>query len=227
MKRSTISILDEYNNILTGYVTLYSYRLVNLCIKADPMSLLGVVVSIEDIPMNIDDVAIVAAGDNAFELKVVPKDEDNLLLIGKGIAEEHPEFTQEIDSVTIDDVEYRFIKLIMPSVNEDRKKLLMDSVKVLHDECVAKMKASTTLYSGRITLDMMGAAKEEIDNVNTKMQETTDMYNKICEESTATKNKEIEEAYSLYLQNQQAEQAGKSEQAEAEGKDVVSKLKIQ
>ncbi|MCQ2343908.1 MAG: ribosome recycling factor [Paludibacteraceae bacterium] len=228
MKRSTLTIMDEWNSHLTGYVTLYSYRLANLCIKADPMSLLGVTVDIDGMAFNIDDLAIVAKGDNDFEMKVVPKDEENIMRIGKGIAEEHPEFRQDLDTLTLDDdTECRYIKLTMPEVNEDRKKLMTDAVKTLHDECVAKVKACNTVYTGKIAVDIVGDKAEDVETVNNKVKETKDNYDKLCEEVTKTKDSEIEEAYALYLERKQQEQTQQSEQSAAEGKDTVSKLKLQ
>lgn len=227
MKRSTLTILSEYNNAVTGYVTLYTYRLANLCIKADPVSLLGVTINTDGLVRNIDDVAVVASGDNEYEMKVVPMDESNLMLIGKGIAEEHIEFKQELDTLVLDgDIECKYIKLSMPEVNEERKKAMHNAVKLLHDECVAKVKASTAFNLGRMAAEMLGASKEDMDEVNSKMNEVTDMYNKICEDVTATKNKEIDEAYALYLKKRQDEQAMKAEQSATVGKEVVSQLKI-
>lgn len=227
MKRSTSTIIIEYTNVLSGYVALFSYRLANLCIKADPLSLLGVTVEDDGLTMNIEDIALVGKGEDQYKINVYPKDEKKILLVGKGIAEEHPEFKQEMETMKIqDETEIRYIKLTMPEVNEDRKKVMTDAVKTLHDECVAKLKAGNAFYMGKLTIDQAGASKEDIDEAKQKFDETTDTYNKACETIMADKTNEIEEAYQAYLEKKQREAEEKAEKDAAMGKDAVNNLKL-
>lgn len=227
MKRSTSTIIIEYTNVLSGYVALFSYRLANLCIKADPLSLLGVTVEDDGLTMNIEDIALVGKGEDQYKINVYPKDEKKILLVGKGIAEEHPEFKQEMETMKIqDETEIRYIKLTMPEVNEDRKKVMTDAVKTLHDECVAKLKAGNAFYMGKLTIDQAGASKEDIDEAKQKFDETTDTYNKACETIMADKTNEIEEAYQAYLEKKQREAEEKAEKDAAMGKDTVNNLKL-
>ncbi len=227
MKRSTTAIIIEYTNVLSGYVALFSYRLANLCIKADPVSLLGVTVDDDGLTMNIEDVAFVGKGDDQYKINVYPKDEKKILLVGKGIVEEHPEFKQEMETMTTPDgMEIRYIKLTMPEVNEDRMKLMTNAVKTLHDECVAKLKAGNAFYMGKLTLDQVGASKEDIDEAKKQFDDTTDMYNKACEDILAEKTKEIEDAFQAYLEKKQKKEEEKAETDAAMGKDAVNNLKL-
>lgn len=227
MKRSTFAIIEEYRNVLNGYVSLFSYRLANLCIKADPVSLLGVTVVDDGLNKNIENVALVGKGEDKYKINVYPKDEKQILLVGKGIAEEHPEFKQEMETMTTPDgIEIRYIKLTMPEVNDDREKVMTDAVKTLHDECVAKLKAGNAFYMGKLTIDQAGASKEDIDEAKQKFDEMTDMYNKTCEDIAAEKTKEIEDAYQAYLEKKQKEEEEKAETDAATGKDAMNKLKL-
>lgn len=227
MKRSTFAIIEGYRNVLTGYVALYSYRLANLCIKADPVSLLGVTVVDDGLPLNIEDVALVGKGEDQFKINVYPKDEKKILLVGKGIAEEHPEFKQEMEAMTTPDgMEIRYIKLTMPEVNDDRKKVLTDAVKTLHDECAAKLKSGNALYAGKLTLDQAGASKEDIDEAKQKFDEITDTYDKACGTVTDDKTKEIEDAYQAYIEKKRKKDEEKAETDAAMGKEAMNNLKL-
>lgn len=226
MKQSTNALLDEYTNIQSGYMSLYAYRLANLCIKADPMALLGVTVDVEDLSMNIEDVALVAMGDDGYTLNVYPKNEKQILLIGKGIALEHAEFRQEMETLPLDDEqEIRYIKLTMPEVNEERKKFMNSAVETLHKECSAQLKASNAYYTGRLTLELVGASEEDVEEAKKRFEEITDMHNKSCDEATDTKNKEIDEAYQAFIEKQQHEEEEREEAEEAEGKDAMNTYK--
>ncbi len=228
MKRSTSNIIEEYKGKLSGYLAMYSYNLVNLCIEADPISLLGVTVDIEGLIMKIEEVAQVGPGDDKYTIKVYPKSEKQLLMIGKGIAEEHPEFSQDMETLTFDDGdELRYIKLTMPEVNDDRKKLLENGVKIFHDECAVKVEANKTIYSARVTADLIGASQEDVEEAKKQMEELNKQHTKICEDLTELKNKEIEDAYKQYLERQKNKESLREEKADAEGKDVTSNLKME
>ena len=74
MKLVIESLIHELEGKLGGYVTLLLYRYANLCIKAQPMSLMSVVVEDDEQgQMNIEQVAGVVIPDE-FHLKLIPYD---------------------------------------------------------------------------------------------------------------------------------------------------------
>ncbi len=227
MKRSTTAILGEYTNVLSGHVALFSYRLANLCVKATPLSILGVTVDDDGLMRNIEDVALVGKGEDDFTMNVYPKDEKNILLIGKGIAEEHIEFRQDMETMKLENgMEIRYIKLTMPEVNEDRKKTMTDAIKTLHDTCVAKLKAGNAFYMGKLTIDQVGASKEDVEEAKKQFDDTTETYNKSCEDILAEKTKEIDDAFQAYLEKKLKKEEEKAETDAAVGKEAMNNLKL-
>ena len=83
--------LNEYENVLGGYTGLLTFRLANLCVKSDPASLLVVSVDVFGKKNNIEDVSKVGVLSDE-KMDVYPFHEDLLPMIGKAIAEVHPEF---------------------------------------------------------------------------------------------------------------------------------------
>ena len=55
MKRSIISLYEAMEDKLSGYVSIANYRYMNLCVKAEEVSLLSVRVNIEGEDADPDD----------------------------------------------------------------------------------------------------------------------------------------------------------------------------
>ena len=71
-------MIGECNSKMNGYAVLLNYRYMNLCVKAEPASLLNVSVVCEDRPLDIEQVADVTISPDDFHFEVYPKDSDLL-----------------------------------------------------------------------------------------------------------------------------------------------------
>ena len=101
---------------MVGYTTLLSFKYVNLCIKADAMSLLPVTVYNDGREHEIEEVASVSVA-NDYQLLVYPKYSEMLPNIMFGVGQAHPEFKTSVKrgEMTVMPIEeakqYREIKM--------------------------------------------------------------------------------------------------------------------
>ena len=91
MNSLVLSQIDDIQKQMEGYTVLLSFKYINLCIKADAMSLMPVTVYNEGREHEIEEVAHVSVA-NEFQLLVYPKYSELLPNIMFGIAQAHPEF---------------------------------------------------------------------------------------------------------------------------------------
>jgi len=205
MKRALSNQYDQLYEKLKGYVAMMNFRFLNLCIKADPVSLIPVKVNIEGSEKNLEQVAMTAKKDD-YRFWIVPKYDDDWEQICLGIAKVHPEFKQQEGSFMVDGVgengesqEVKYIELIMPEVDEDRHDVLKDAVDLIYQECKTLMEVAVNKAKAEITFLSAGEPKEDIDG----MKDAVDKLNKSCEERRDKlrdkKLQEIEEAYQKWL----------------------------
>ncbi len=220
MKNRIATRLGELESKLNSSVALLYFHYLNLCVKAEVTSLLPVVIKAEGEEYKIEDVAKVAMPqENQF--MVYPGSQEILFDIGKAIAVAHPEFDQDIVSIDRDpntDADDpnadKGILLTMPVVNDDRHDVLMDSVKTLFDETKTRMDFHIGVYTTKVTTQLAGAPAEEIKEAKDGIQELSDKYGDLAKQFREQKEKEIEEAYQLYLK-QQEEKDRKTEEEQA------------
>jgi ribosome recycling factor len=223
MKRSIISQYDQLKDRLGNYVGLMNYRYMNLCVKAEEASLLPVTVIIEDEAKRIEEIANIAKdGDYAF--KVFPQYEEDLIAIGKGIAQVHPEFKLEEGNmhVELDEGESQdvsFIHVIMPDVNKDRRDLLNKAVDALYEECKTQMEAAKTEAEAKIAILSVGENEKEIDKLKEAIKKLVKTWTDKREQVHQDKLKEIEDGYNKYLtdQSEAAQKRQENEMAAGDG----------
>ena len=157
---------------LGGYVTLLVYRYANLCVKAQPLSLLSAQIIDEEMgEMKLEQVAGVMLLDE-YHLKLVPFDPRFNFPLCKAIKLEHPEFKQDLVKPENGEEDERILILTMPEVNKDRRDVLIDSVNVLFDGCKAKMDKTSAEYRLKLekkivtlpTDDERNEAKDALDS---------------------------------------------------------------
>ncbi len=203
---------DQFNRKLYGYVMMFNYRMSNMCIKADIVSLLPITIYLADSALDFEDVANVTKPDE-FTFDVVPKNQNNLQNIIEGIFDMHPEFKMELrnemDPLTDKDVTH--IMYTMPEVDKDRRKLMIDAVKLFHTECKASIDLEYTQLQARQVEPYLSMKPEEVEEANNKFKETKDKYLKKAEEMLDAKLAEIEEGYQRYLEKcDEEEEASKT-----------------
>ncbi len=220
MKNRIATCLGELETKLNGTVALLYFRYMNLCVKAEVVSLLSVVVKIGGEEYKIEEVAKVAMP-REDQFMIFPEHQEFLFDIGKAIAVAHPEFDQDIVNLerdsnadSDDPNDDKGILLTMPVVNDDRHDVLTDSVKTLFDEAKTRMDFHIGIYTTKVTAQLAGSSAEELKEAKDGIQELTDRYGDLAKQLREEKEKEIENAYQLYLK-QQEEKDRKTEEEQA------------
>ena len=207
MKRSISNQSDQLQEKLKGYVAMMNFRYINLCIKADPVSLIPVKVNVEGTEKNLEQVAMTAKKDD-YRFWIVPKYDEDKDSICKGIAKVHPEFKQKEDTLKIEGIsedgeayDVHYIELTMPDVDDNRYNALKDAVDVVYQECKTLMEAAVSKAKAEIAFLSVGEPKEDIDGIN----KAVDNLNEKCEEQRDKlrdkKLQDIEDAYKKWLSN--------------------------
>lgn len=207
MKRSISNQYDQLQEKLKGYVAMMNFRYINLCIKADPVSLIPVKVNVEGTEKNLEQVAMTAKKDD-YRFWIVPKYDEDKDSICKGIAKVHPEFKQKEDTLKIEGIsedgeayDVHYIELTMPDVDDNRYNALKDAVDVVYQECKTLMEAAVSKAKAEIAFLSVGEPKEDIDGIN----KAVDNLNEKCEEQRDKlrdkKLQDIEDAYKNWLSN--------------------------
>lgn len=225
--------MEDCKQKIGGYIALYTYHLMNLVVKADPVSLLGVTVKTENGLEDIERVSVVFRLDD-FHFAIVPREQENLLAIGKGVMETHPEFKQDVkkivelnlpSSVSANE-EDMFILLTMPEVNDDRYDVLKDGVNVLYDGVKIKVDSSLEEYKIKLDEKIISVTDEEKDEAKSALKELTELAEKSIDEYKAKKLAEIEEAHQKYLKERAEEESINKKEEKAHGKNAGMSMKL-
>ena len=225
MKRAIINQLGQLSEQLKAYVGALNYRYLNLCVKAEEVSLLPIQVPIEDEFKNLEDVAYAGkrTGDD-YSLYIVPKIQDDMRDIQQAVMKFHPEFIQEVQKEKVNagedggEQEVQLLRLKMPEVNDDRYDVLKQG--------------ANTFYDTRMEADMQFAAlgidekPEDMDKVKKGVDETCDMWTKKRDQLHDEKLKEIEDAHIKWQTDQQASAQKKQEEDAAHNEDVGSSMRM-
>ena len=212
MNSFTTSEIKAFEKKLSSYQYLLTFRYSNLCVKADPISLLPVSITVGNREQNIEDVAqVVQMGD--FRLVVVPKQMDVLRDVQEGIFEAHPEFKMSIEQMEKNDPNSRFVLCEMPPVDKPRYDLLTEATKNLYEECKARMDA-VLLEEKRIFVELLAEDPESLQKVVDQINEKHNNAINDIMDLRDKKLEEIEEAYAKYLEDHPQEDVNKSQQSD-------------
>lgn len=207
MKRSISNQYDQLQEKLKGYVAMMNFRYINLCIKADPVSLIPVKVNVEGTEKNLEQVAMTAKKDD-YRFWIVPKYDEDKDSICKGIAKVHPEFKQKEDTLKIEGIsedgeayDVHYIELTMPDVDDNRYNALKDAVDVVYQECKTLMEAAVSKAKAEIAFLSVGETKEDIDGINKAVDNLNEKCEKQRDKLRDKKLQDIEDAYKKWLSN--------------------------
>ena len=201
--------MGEMDGKLSGYAAMLNYRYMNLCVEAEAAALVPITITdIEGNVYNIEEVAD-CMQPNQFAFEIVPRRMPMLPFIQKGIAETHPEFKQEVIipkdedrffmSGTVDYDSERHILCTMPEVDDERYKLLTETVKALYDECMVEVDKIKTKYTQMLADKSKDLPKDEADEAKTEQEKLMNQYSEICKTYRDNKEKEIEEAHNNWV----------------------------
>ena len=186
---------------LSGYVTLFNYRIMNYCVKAELVALLPVTVDFYGSQKNLEDVAKILKP-NDYQFEIFPKQKDYLDDIAAGIFDVHPEFKEEV--ITEDDE--RHLLYTMPEVDKNRRDLLNETVKTFYNECKTHLEECRVKYDTLFT-ENLSEHPADLDEVKNAISDTYDNIKEQVEKIYQAKRKEIEEGYKRYLEKQEEKQA--------------------
>ena len=207
MKRAIYKEYDQYGDDLSGHCARFSYRLMSLCVKAEEVSLLPVEVLIEGELKKIEECSVIAKKDE-YSFMVVPNFEEDLTAVAQAVFLEHPEFKQDIQSMTVDGVDEEgkpvssdvpYLLLTMPKVDDDRYKVLKDTAKVLYDECKAAMELATASADVKLSPLMVDESEDEIKKFNKMRDQLEADWNGHREKIYQEKLEEIEDAHNMWM----------------------------
>jgi hypothetical protein len=207
MKRSAINKFGMMESKLSGYVAQLNYRFMNLCVKAEPMSLLSARFNIQGEEKQIEDVAQVSKkGD--YQFMAIPNFEDDMAPLAVGIALKHPEFKQEYGEETVNvvdeqgdpqSVRVKYLLLTMPEVDNNRYDALKTAVDAAYNQCKAQMETVAQRAEPEIALLLEGEDQQDIDRVKTAVERLKKSYSEQRDKLYDEKMKEIEEGHENWL----------------------------
>ena len=194
------SQIETLEKKMAGYHALLSYRYSNLCIKADPVSLLPVTLIMGSTEKDIEDIAEVAKSEDEYHLVVIPKMQDFIMDINQAVLSAHPEFKVEVKPLGDGNERNRFLLYEMPEVDKNRYDFLNQAVDNLYDECKARIEAVTNEQK-MIFAELLAGKPEELKEANDALNKSHDDYVGRIQALLNTKRQEIEEGYQRYLVN--------------------------
>ena len=187
MKREIIKEFDMLGDALSTLNAQFAYRLMNLCVKAEPVSLLSIEAMIYD-------------GD-------IPA-------LAQAIFKDHPEFKQEFKTMQVDvsteegksdmqDVHY--INVTMPEVDDNRYDVLKNGVKGAYDENKAQMEAVSAKYDAKLAELSAGESDEDVKKLKAARDKQTKTWYDQRDAIYNDKLKQIEDAHVKWQSNQKKE----------------------
>jgi hypothetical protein len=210
MNRAAIREFDKMSDSLSTLNAQFAYRLMNLCVKSEPVSLLPILVNIEGELQKLEECAQISKDDD-YTFKVFANYSSDIPALAQGIFKTHPEFKQELFEEEVEyideDGEERvdkvpYILLTMPEVDDERYDVLKDGVKAIYEDTKVKMEnvianadvKMAELMAGESEADIEKVKKARDKQVKTWTEQRDKVYNK--------KLQEIEEAHSKWLLEQ-------------------------
>ena len=212
MKREIIKEFDMLGDALSTLNAQFAYRLMNLCVKAEPVSLLSIETMIEGKSQKLEECAQIGQEDD-YSFQIFPNYDGDIPALAKAIFMDHPEFKQEMKTMQVDisteegksdmqDVHY--ILVTMPDVDDNRYDVLKNGVNGFYEENKAQMEAVSAKHDAKIATLLDGESPEDVK----KVKEARDKQTKTWYEQRDTiyndKLQEIEDAHEKWRHQQKS-----------------------
>ena len=232
MRRATISEYDKLAELLANYVGVMKYRFMNLCIKSEPAALVPIEVKIEGEVKKLEECCKVSKDDD-YHFKLFPDYDDDIPAIRQGVTKSHPEFKQEIKSLSIPipdekggekDYEVKYIELTMPEVDDDRFDVLKNAAKVIYEECKVQMETANAKSKAAFAQLVPQESKDDADRLYNELDTLYTQRNEHRDKLYEAKLDEITSAYNKWLAQQARNEIAKMEKEDAEGTSNSIKL---
>ena len=212
MKRETIKEFDMLGDALSTLNAQFSYRLMNLCVKAEPVSLLSIEAMIEGEPQKLEECARIGKEDD-YSFQIFPNYDDDISALAKAIFMDHPEFKQEMRTMQVDisedeskpdmqDVYY--IQVTMPEVDDNRYDVLKNGVKAFYEENKAQMEAVSAKYDAKLATLLDSESPEDVKKVKEARDKQTKTWYEQRDKIYNDKLQEIEDAHEKWQHQQKS-----------------------
>ena len=234
MKRAIFNEFERLGEYLSNYNAIFAYRLMNLCVKAEEVSLLPIEVLVEGEVQNLEKCTTIGKKDD-YSFMIFPNFDEDLPSLAYSITRAHPEFKQEILSMKVDSADItgktterdvRYILVTMPEVDDNRYDVLKDGLKVCYEDCKAQMEAANVKAKAKIAEFSVGESEEDINNVKKGLEQLNDQWYGQRDRLYNEKLQEIEEAHNKWLREKAKNNQLAAERAAARGEDVVSSMRM-
>jgi hypothetical protein len=190
----------------------FSYRLMNLCVKAEPVSLLSIEAMIEGEPQKLEECARIGKEDD-YSFQIFPNYDGDIPALAKAIFMDHPEFKQEMRTMQVDisedeskpdmqDVYY--IQVTMPEVDDNRYDVLKNGVKGLYEENKAQMEAVSAKYDAKLATLLDSESPEDAKKVKEARDKQTKTWYEQRDKIYNDKLQEIEDAHEKWRHQQKS-----------------------
>ena len=188
----------------------FAYRLMNLCVKSEPVSLLPILINIEGEQQKIEECAHVSKDDD-YTFRVFANYSSDIPAVAQGIFKTHPEFKQELFEEEVEyideDGEERvdkvpYILLTMPEVDDERYDVLKDGVKAIYEDTKVKMENVIANADVKMAELMAGESEADIEKVKKNRGKQGKTWTEQRDKVYNKKLQEIEEAHSKWLLEQ-------------------------
>ena len=232
MKIKISNVLIETQERLLGFVTEMSYGYAQLCVKADPSSLLGFEETVDGKTCKMEELARVLVHDEEGDddkIDLYPIEIGYIQTLITGMMKVHPEFKitiEKYEEAEEDDEspELKFIRLTMPKVNKERRDFMLTAIDALDTYCKGRLEKMRVKYSAQLTKVCLGEKPEAVDEAKNVMDALMKKYGDMREQLTTKKKEEVENAYQRYLQ-EEAQKEGINR--DADGNPIGSTLKME
>ena len=201
--------LKDFTEKARGYNMMFNYRMMNLCVKAEPGALVPVIVTVGGKDYNLEEVAQIRRPDDyVFEIRA--NNGDYLQNIIDGIMDVHPEFVFEMKTEKdIEDKDVNYAQYTMPEVDKERYDLLSETTKAFYNECLVSIDAVYAQKEAKLAEVAVHAPAEDVQQIKDELDE---YYNNAKDEAQKMRDmklQEIEEAYLHYQEKEQDREIGK------------------
>lgn len=234
MKRSIIKEHDDLQEKLISFNAMLAYRFCNLCVKAEEVALLPIVVMIEGEDKKLEEVATLAKKDD-YTFYIIPHYEDDLQAVGRGIFAVHPEFKQKLDNMEVDSADDRgqerrmnipYIVATMPEVDNNRYDVLKQGVDFFYNECKLQMDKAIATTNKKLAPLLQGESKDDIESVANAIDNLKKESSEKCEKLLKDKQQEIEDAHNKWLAEKNESDQKRMEDKAAHSEEAVHTMKL-
>ena len=210
MNRAAIREFDKMSDSLSTLNAQFAYRLMNLCVKSEPVSLLPILINIEGEQQKIEECAHVSKDDD-YTFRVFANYSSDIPAVAQGIFKTHPEFKQELFEEEVEyideDGEERvdkvpYILLTMPEVDDERYDVLKDGVKAIYEDTKVKMENVIANADVKMAELMKDESEADIEKVKKNRDKQVKTWTEQRDKVYNKKLQEIEEAHSKWLLEQ-------------------------